>query len=365
MFFSRLTFASMLLLATLVGPVALGQTSPRAPQGDVSSRASLVAERQRVRGELERANAEIDALKRSGRGLREDYRLRERLADAEALARRLTELDARLGGAPATTASGPGAVPRVSASDGPAELDAKADILADQAQRLAARGDQLLGRAHDLRARQTLRRRVGQMERDPFSPLEGSKRRAMTGSVALSAGAPGVKSTPAVKARKPRRNKPGRQDERPAHHRHRAGRGRPNGGGRRLIARRRRRCRCHAHTVTRRESRDDRGAPLGERGLVPFVGAHADERRRYRLALRSVARPPRPDDARRDPAPRDDGRPREQLRGPRTRGRGAQGARRAAAPAGGRAARERAPRSPRALSVAARRRCARARVRCC
>jgi hypothetical protein len=166
-----------------------------------SSRASLVAERQRLRGELERVNAEIDALKHS-RGMRDDYRLRDRLADAEALARRLTELDARLGtNRGATTAlPGPADEPRVSSADGPAELDAKADILADQARRLAARGDSLLARAHDLRDRQTLRRRVGQMEHDPFSPLEGSKRRAMAGSSLSIASAPGVKSTPTLGA---------------------------------------------------------------------------------------------------------------------------------------------------------------------
>jgi hypothetical protein len=160
-----------------------------------ASRAPLVAERQRLRGELERVNAEIDALKHSGRGMREDYRLRERLADAEALARRLTELDVRLGTSPGATQALPvtGAEPRVAPGDGPAELDAKADILADQARRLAARGDVLLERAHDIKARQTLRRRVGQMEHDPFSPLEGSKRRAMAGS---AVGALSVPSAP-------------------------------------------------------------------------------------------------------------------------------------------------------------------------
>jgi hypothetical protein len=193
----RLTVASVLVLGALVvlpGAVS-AQTARRVAQGGAASRAALVAERQRVRAELERANGEIDALKRSGRGMREDYRLRERLADAEALARRLTELDARLGGAPVPATRGPGTEPSVSAADGPAELDAKADILADQAQRLSARGDQLLGRARDLRARQTLRRRVGQMERDPFSPLEGSKRRAMTGSVAVGTTSGGQAAT--------------------------------------------------------------------------------------------------------------------------------------------------------------------------
>jgi hypothetical protein len=196
---ARIALASTLLAGALaVRPAPAGaQPAQRAAQADSASRAALLGERQRVRAELDRANADIDALKRSGRNLREDYRLRERLADAEALARRLTELDARLGANGAAPARDPGAEPRVSASDGPAELDAKADILADQAQRLAARGDALLGRARDLRARQTLRRRVGQMERDPFAPLEGSKRRALTGSLAASTPAPtGPKGTP-------------------------------------------------------------------------------------------------------------------------------------------------------------------------
>jgi hypothetical protein len=190
--FLRLTFTSTLMLGMLLASsgTARAQASHRVAQGETASRTALVAERQHVRGELEKANAEIDALKRSGRGLRDDYRLRERLADAESLARRLTELDARLGGGASTKTSEPAAEPRVSPADGPAELDAKADILADQAQRLATRGDALLGRARDLRARQTLRRRMGQMERDPFSPLEGSKRRAMTGSLAVGGAAP-------------------------------------------------------------------------------------------------------------------------------------------------------------------------------
>ena len=189
---TRRTLAWAPLLAVLTAlaaapKTARAQATRGGAQGDSATRAALVSERQRVRGELERANADVDALKRSGRGLREDYRLRERLADAEALARRLTELDAHLGRGAASASVSAGTEPSVSPADGPAELEAKADILADQAQRLTARGDALLGRARDLRARQTLRRRVGQMERDPFSPLEGSKRRASTGAVASAA----------------------------------------------------------------------------------------------------------------------------------------------------------------------------------
>jgi hypothetical protein len=202
MFFARRTFAWTLTVAVLVAAPMAARAQPvvRSAEGPSMSRGALVAERQRVRGELERVNAEIDALKRSGRGLRDDYRLRERLADAEALARRLTDLDERLGvgHGMATALPAPGDEPRALPADGPTELDAKADILADQARRLAARADVLLDRAHDLKARQTLRRRVGQMEHDPFSPLEGSKRRAMAGAVTFVASAPGRPSVPTV-----------------------------------------------------------------------------------------------------------------------------------------------------------------------
>ena len=180
-------------LAVVVAVMGLGAgrahaQSPQSPAASDADRAGLSAERARVRAQLDRVNAEIDALKRaSGRsplGIRDDYRLRERLADAEALARRLTEIDARLG-TPARPAAGePGAAlavaPAPSASDGPAELEAKADILADQARRVAGEADVLSRRAGQLRARQDLRRRAGQIERDPFSPLEGSKRRAIS-----------------------------------------------------------------------------------------------------------------------------------------------------------------------------------------
>jgi hypothetical protein len=181
-----------LVLATAAlssGPAHAQPAAGSTVLADEGARAALLAERQRVRADLEQANAEIDALKRSVRGLRDDYRLRARMADAEALARRLTALDARLGGAsalPSPAWPSAGAEPRALPTDGPAELEAKADILSDQARRLSERGDALLSRARDLRARQNLRRRVGQMERDPFSPLEGSKRRAMTSGSALS-----------------------------------------------------------------------------------------------------------------------------------------------------------------------------------
>jgi hypothetical protein len=169
--------------ALLVGALQLGAGRPARADGPAplsdSARATLAAERAQVRAELDRANAEIDALKRGKRGVGDDYRLRARLADAEALARRLSQLDARLGapagGAP--RAPLPGAEPTLAATDGPAEMEAKADILADQARRFSAQAEALGARAHQIKARQDLRRRAGQMEHDPFSPLEGSKRR--------------------------------------------------------------------------------------------------------------------------------------------------------------------------------------------
>ena len=181
-------------LTSLSGSVR-AQSKAEFKIGGSSARSSkVVAERQRLRIELDRLNAEIDALKRDNRGLRDDYRLRSRMADAEALARRLTEIDARwpvvappqtepLGTARAW-ASGPEAKP----SDDRAVLEAKADILADQARRLTRQADTLAGRVTDLRARNELRRNAGQLERDPFSPLEQAKRRlATTGSAAAPA----------------------------------------------------------------------------------------------------------------------------------------------------------------------------------
>src|SRR5262245_12319534 len=96
-----------LSVASLAGaPRAHAQAPAIQPGHD---QAALVSERARVRAQLDRVNAEIDALKRAAAesrlGMRDDYRLRAKLADAEALARRLTELDARLG-APARPAHG-------------------------------------------------------------------------------------------------------------------------------------------------------------------------------------------------------------------------------------------------------------------
>jgi hypothetical protein len=139
---------------------------------------TLTAERARLRAQLDRVNAEIDALKRSTRGVGDDYRLRARLADAEALARRLIDIEARLGlRAPAVE---PGPLPVASPTDSPSDLQAKADILDDRARRVRLEADALDHRVIELRGRQDLRRRVAELDRDPFAPLEGSKRQVMT-----------------------------------------------------------------------------------------------------------------------------------------------------------------------------------------
>ena len=135
-----------------------------------------------LRAQLDKVNAEIDALKRAGRGVRDDYRLRARLADAESLARRLIDIEARLG-IRVDGAAKVGPPPTAAPTDGPADLDAKADILADQSRRIRAQADALGRRAADAKSRQELRRRAADLDRDPFAPMEGSKRR-----IASSAG---------------------------------------------------------------------------------------------------------------------------------------------------------------------------------
>src|SRR6188768_3704223 len=172
---STVRFAALAAFLTLAG----GTFAPAPARAQSSD--TLQAERSRLRAELDKVNAEIDALKRAGRGVRDDYRLRARLADAESLARRLMDIDARLGirvdGA-AKLQPPPTAAP----TDSPADLDAKADILADQSRRVRAQADALGRRAADARGRQELRKRAADLDRDPFAPMEGSKRRIAGGA---------------------------------------------------------------------------------------------------------------------------------------------------------------------------------------
>lgn len=190
---------ALLAAPALARGQARGASKPVVDASSTTSVAALTVERQKLRGELNRVNAEIDALKQDKRSLREDYRLRARMADAEALAQRLTDVDVRIerltpGSArrgDATLAAAPVARP----SDDRAALEAKADILADQARRLEQQAEGLAGRAGELRGRQELRRRAGQLERDPFSPLEQSKRRVASGATPRDLGN-GVTSSP-------------------------------------------------------------------------------------------------------------------------------------------------------------------------
>lgn len=187
-----LTFGLALLLTPVV---ASAQAKPGAVSSEV---AQLQNECARLRAELDRANADIASLKRADRGFRNDYRLRQRLADAEALARKLTEAEARLGAraahAPATRAPLPATPPVAAPTDGPVELEAKADLLTDQSKRLAAEADTLSMRAGQLRDRQMLRRRSLQLEHDPFIGVETSKRNMVFGGTRTSTVADSSKS---------------------------------------------------------------------------------------------------------------------------------------------------------------------------
>jgi len=166
-----------MLLATLLAATALAPRAWAAGAPAAAGQDATLAERAKLQGQLDRVNAEIDGLKRRPLGIRDDYRLRSRMADAEALARRLNDIDARLG--PAARSAPRLAPPEVHASptDDPAEREAKADILADQARRLSSEATLLEGRLTTLRSRNELKRRAGQLERDPFAPLEQVKSR--------------------------------------------------------------------------------------------------------------------------------------------------------------------------------------------
>jgi hypothetical protein len=163
-------------LAALAVFVTLGAIAVEPSRAHAQSAVTLQAERSRLRGQLDKINAEIDALKRANGGVRGDYRLRARLADAESLARRLMDIEARLGIRVDGTAQFQ-PPPTAAPTDGPSDLDAKADILSDQSRRVRAQADALARRAADLKGRQELRRRSADLDRDPFAPMEGSKRR--------------------------------------------------------------------------------------------------------------------------------------------------------------------------------------------
>ncbi|MGA9656677.1 MAG: hypothetical protein WBV96_22480, partial [Polyangia bacterium] len=90
------------MLGTTLGVFFFSGIFPLAPAfvfAQASGPAStqrLASECQRLRADLDRLNAEVAALKRGTRSVRTDYLLRDKLAEAEALARKLTAAEARL-----------------------------------------------------------------------------------------------------------------------------------------------------------------------------------------------------------------------------------------------------------------------------
>ena len=172
----------MLGAVALVAALLCASVATAAPEGrDPAAVARAEQTVERLRAELARVNAEVATLKRGNRTLRNDYRLRERMADAEALAQKLTAAEANLraqigGTAPAPVGAPVVASPQASPQDGSVELEAKADLLVDQARKLDAEADVLARAADQLRSRKALRRKAGSWERDPFAGLETSKR---------------------------------------------------------------------------------------------------------------------------------------------------------------------------------------------
>lgn len=149
----------------------------------------------RLQEELARVNAEIAQLKRSDRSVRDDYRLRDRMADAEALAQKLGRAETRLRALGRPSGLEPKGLPLVpppqeSPQDGSVELEAKADLFADQASKLQKQADIFARTADQLRARESLRRRAGAWDRDPFAGLESSKRNLAASASKSTPGTP-------------------------------------------------------------------------------------------------------------------------------------------------------------------------------
>jgi hypothetical protein len=203
---------------TLFGPavaavlfLGLPGSSLAQTQGDVlrqhADEAKTAEEVAKLRAQLARVNAEIAELKRATRSVRADYRLRDKMADAEALAQQLGRAEARLSalGGPAATQPRTGTappLPTASPRDGSVELEAKADLFSDRASKLVEQADQLTLAADRMRARKLLRQRAAAWDRDPFGGLESSKRNlaaspALAGSKLTGSGA-GSPASPAA-----------------------------------------------------------------------------------------------------------------------------------------------------------------------
>jgi hypothetical protein len=171
-----------------LGATAVAQAGPRTPSPLQVARAGpaspstadprLVAECAELRAQLDRKTAEISALKRAERGVRQDYDLRQRMAEANDLARRLTTLESELvrqGHGPSQAPSG-AASPVAAPVEAAATLQARADLLSDEAHKLNERAAGMIRAAGQLRTRQALRRKAANVERDPFASVDGAKR---------------------------------------------------------------------------------------------------------------------------------------------------------------------------------------------
>jgi hypothetical protein len=186
-------------MCALTEPVLAQSAAPADRQPRV---VQLQADGARLRSDLERTNAEVSALKRSGPGVRNEYRLRRKQADAEALARKLTAVEAELRRLRGQVAP-PVAPAAMEAAEAPAALEARADLLSDEARRLTQQASGLSATAGELRSRRTLLRRGGQIERDPFASMDGSKRfmvlqgtRTLSGSPERGTGGSGAPQPP-------------------------------------------------------------------------------------------------------------------------------------------------------------------------
>ena len=181
---------------------------PAFAQGiESASTQRLTSEYQRLRADLDRVNAEVAALKRGGRGVRTDYLLRDKMAEAEALARKVTDAEARVraarGPLPAQALVDTVQTPPATPQDSAVELEAKADLLSDQARRFRAEAESLARTAEQIRARQALRRRAGAWDRDPLAGFEASKRIAIIPAQSSHAVANGDSSGSSAASRGP------------------------------------------------------------------------------------------------------------------------------------------------------------------
>jgi hypothetical protein len=189
---------AVLAVALQLGPAAAAEGDSRDPVAVRRAEQDIA----RLRADLAKVNAEVAGLKRAGRSIRNDYRLRERMADAEALAQKLTAAEAQLRAK--AQASGPLAAgapvvasPQASPQDGSVELEAKADLLLDQARKLDGEAALLSKAADQVRSRKALRRKAGGWDRDPFAGLETSRRNVVM-SPASSSRATAGEAAPAT-----------------------------------------------------------------------------------------------------------------------------------------------------------------------